>query len=104
MDKVWETLLAIIVSCTGGLANIFNQKDKKALRLLRLVSHVFVSGFTGLMVLFALRILSIEGDYVGLLCGLAGWTAPTMLDGLGKFGTKVGIDVPPAESDTETKK
>jgi len=101
VDRVWEVLTAIIVSCAGGLASMLNQKDKRVLKLFRIFAQLFVAGFTGVMVLFALRALSIGGDYIGLLCGLAGWSGPAMLDGLSKFGTKVGLDMPKTNKEEE---
>ena len=99
MEYMWEVLKAVLVSCAGGLARMLNQKDKRVLTMFRLAAQLFVAGFTGVMVLFALQALKIEGGYTGLLCGLAGWAGPTVLDSLGNLGAKIGLDLSKTEKE-----
>jgi len=93
MQKIWEYLIAIILSIAGGLAKLLYRKDKRLLKWWRILSEIFISGFTGLMMLFILRILHVEGDYIGLFCGLAGWLGPRILDFAVKLGKTIGLDL-----------
>ena len=93
MQNIWEYLLAITLASMGGLAKLLSKKDKRALRWMNILSEIFVAAFTGLMTLFALHIANVSGAYVGLLCGLAGWFGPKVLDVLSKFGKTAGIDM-----------
>ena len=104
MDSFWEAFTAVLLSTVGGLAKLLHQKDKKAFRVFNVISHIFVSGFTGLMMVFALRAFKVEGDYIGLFCGLAGWAGPAVLDALTNLTKKIGIDLSaPAMRDDEKK-
>ena len=100
-SKVWEYLTAIILAAAGGLARLLSNKDKQSIKWAVIISEVFIAGFTGLMMLFALRIAGAEGAYIGLLCGLSGWLGPKVLGALAKIGKPLGIDL---TEKTEDKK
>jgi len=92
LQNIWEYLLAIVLASMGGLAKLLSKKDKRVLRWINIVSEIFVAAFTGLMTLFALHISGVSGAYIGLLCGLAGWFGPKVLDVLSRFGKNAGVD------------
>ena len=54
-------------------------KDKKKLKWKLILSELFISGFTGMMALKLCRISGLTGDWLGLVCGIAGWTSPAIL-------------------------
>jgi len=92
MQDLWEYLVAIMLAVAGGLARLLYRKDKRLLKWWRILSEIFISGFTGLMMLFVLRILNVHDAYVGLFCGLAGWLGPRILDVFVGFGKNIGLD------------
>ena len=93
-DKIWELIIAILLASAGGFARLLNHKDKMRLQWSRIFSELFISGFAGLMVLLAARSLNLSGDWIGLVCGMAGWIGPKILDLLAKpAGKAIGIDV-----------
>ena len=99
IEDVWEYLFAVALASLGGLARLLNRKNKKPAPWTQILSEIFVAGFTGLMMLFVLRIIGVSGAYTGLLCGLAGWLGPRVLDSLVKFSEeKTGVSM------TEKKK
>ena len=93
LDNIWETVIAVILAAAGGLARLLNAKDKTKFKLSKIFSELFVSGFAGLMVLLLARTFGLTGDWLGLVCGMAGWIGPRILDLVVKpAGSKIGID------------
>jgi hypothetical protein len=94
VERVWQTIVAIILAALGGLARLLNAKAKPKLKWSRILSELFISGFAGLMVLLLGRSFGLSGDWLGLVCGMAGWIGPRILDLVGKqAGNAIGIDV-----------
>jgi len=94
IDRIFETTIAVILASAGGLARLLNAKDKTKLKWSRIFSEIFVSGFAGLMVLMLARAFGLTGNWIGLVCGMAGWIGPRILDLVAKpTGSKLGIDV-----------
>jgi hypothetical protein len=92
--NMWETVIAIILASTGGLARLLNTKDKTRLQWSRIFSELFISGFSGIMILMLGRSFNLSGDWMGLVCGMAGWVGPRILDLLTKpAGKVIGIDI-----------
>jgi len=93
-DKMIDTLIAVLLAAAGGLARLLNTKDKKRIQFGRILSELFISGFAGIMVLLLARTLGLTGDWLGLVCGMAGWIGPRILDLISKPATKpLGIDI-----------
>jgi len=89
-----DTLIAVLLAAAGGLDRLLNTKDKKRIQLGRILSELFISGFAGIMVLLLARTLGLTGDWLGLVCGMAGWIGPRILDLISKPATKpLGIDI-----------
>ena len=93
-ERAWETVIAILLAAAGGLARLLNVKDNTRLKWSRIMSELFISGFAGIMVLMLARNLGLSGDWIGLVCGMAGWVGPRILDMVAKpAGKALGIDV-----------
>ena len=105
VDRAWQTFIAVILAVLGGLARLLNVKGKTKLQWSRILSELFISGFAGLMVLLLGRSFGLEGDWLGLVCGMAGWIGPRILDLVGKqAGNAIGIDVDKAKKTTDKMK
>ena len=95
MQKTWETLTAVLLAVAGGLARLLSKKDDKKMNWGRMVSDMFVSGFTGLMALLALRAMGRAEEWAGVVCGMSGWIGPKVLDliaGAAKKAAGIGRD------------
>ena len=94
IEKAWQAVIAIILASAGGLARLLSLKDARKLKLSRILSELFISGFAGLMILLLARTIGLSGDWLGLVSGVAGWIGPRILDLIAKpAGKAVGIDV-----------
>lgn len=93
VDRIWETVIALLFATAGGLARLLSANDKRKMRRGRLLSELFISGFAGLMVLLLARTFGLSGDWLGLVSGMAGWIGPRMLDMVIKpVGKALGMD------------
>lgn len=93
VERAWEVAVAICLAAMGGLARLLNA-SKKRLKWRRIFSELFISGFAGIMVLFLARSSGLTGDWLGLVCGMAGWIGPRILDLAAKQAVKpIGIDL-----------
>jgi len=84
LDKIWETAIAVLFAILGGLARVLNIKNTKKLKWSRLLSELFISGFSGIMILMFARASGLSGDWIGVICGMAGWIGPRILDFMAK--------------------
>jgi len=80
VGRIWETVIAVLLAVAGGLARLLNAKDNTRLKLSLILSELFISAFAGLMVLMLARSFGLAGDWLGLVCGIAGWTSPRIID------------------------
>lgn len=104
VERAWQTIVAVILAALGGLARLLNAKDKSKLKWSRILSEIFISAFAGLMVLLLGRSFGLTGDWLGLVCGMAGWIGPRILDLVSEqAGKSIGIDVGSLK-DTKDKK
>ena len=102
VERAWQTVIAITLAALGGFARLLNAKTK--LKWSRILSELFISGFAGLMVLLLGRSFGLSGDWLGLVCGMAGWIGPRVLDLVGKqAGNAIGIDVEKPKRTTAKK-
>ena len=93
IDRIWETAIAVLLAVSGGLARLLNAKDKSKLKWSLILSELFISGFSGMMVLILARASGLQGDWIGLVCGIAGWTSPRILYALTKIAERLlGIE------------
>lgn len=73
MEKLWETTTAIVLAIAGGLADMLNVSENQKLKWSQIITKVLISGFIGIMALKSARIAGLSGDWIGLVCGAAGW-------------------------------
>jgi hypothetical protein len=105
VERAWQTIVAVILATLGGLARLLNTKDKTKLKWSRILSELFISGFAGLMVLLLARSFGLTGDWLGLVCGMAGWVGPRILDLVSEqAGKSIGIDVEKPKKPAAKKK
>ena len=89
----WDLLIAVLLATLGGLARLLKVKSDTKLKWNVIFSELFISGFAGLMVLLLAKASGLSGDWLGLVCGMAGWIGPKILDLLIKPAKKaIGID------------
>ena len=93
IDRIWEYIIAVLLAMAGGFAKLLSVKNSRKMKLKRILSELFISGFSGLMVLLFARATGLSGDWVGVVCGMSGWTSPRILDFVTKAtAKKIGID------------
>ena len=86
--------MAILASVAGGFARILNTKGKRKVHVGRVLVELAISAFIGWMALLLARISGLTGDWLGLVCGIAGWIGPRMLDLIAKPAVKpLGIEM-----------
>jgi len=88
-EHIWDTMIAVLLAVAGGLARLLNAKDKTKLKWSIILSELFISGFAGMMALLLARATGLTGDWVGIVCGIAGWTSPKILYALARMVEKV---------------
>ena len=79
MESVWETVKLVLIASAGGLARLLNAKDKRKLRVFILFCELFVSAFSGMMVIWLATAMGISGEWLYVVCGIAGWTSPQII-------------------------
>ena len=93
MDKIWEAVIAVVISAAGRLASLFNMKDPSKLTWSKILMALFVAGVAGILTLYLARIIGLSGDALGLVCGVAGWTSPMILHSITRVGARLlGFD------------
>lgn len=85
-EKIWEAVIAVLLATAGCLARLLHKK--KPFKLSQMFSEVFISGFAGYMILLVFRLMGLKGDWLGLVCGMAGWMGPRVLDVIAEVVTK----------------
>jgi len=94
VDSLWQTIIAITLAVAGGLARLLNLKGRSKLKWGKILSELFISGFSGLMVLMLARHFGLSGDLIGVVAGMSGWIGPRVLDLVAKMASKTaGIDL-----------
>ena len=93
-ENMLDTLIAVLLALVGGLARLLNSKDERGMKFTAILAELFIAGFAGIMVLLLARVFGLEGDWLGLICGIAGWIGPRILDLIAKpAAQKIGIDL-----------
>ena len=104
VERVWEAILAILLAVIGGLARLLNRKDRSNLKWGWIVSELFISGFAGIMILMLARANGLSGDWIGIVCGMAGWIGPRILDLIAKAaGKPLGLDTSEPKDKDDSK-
>ena len=104
VGRIWEAVIAVLLAVAGGLARLLNAKDNTRLKWSRMLSELFISGFAGLMTLLLARRFGLSGDWLGLVCGMAGWIGPRILDLIAKPALNpIGINIDELKEGEERK-
>lgn len=77
---VWDIIINISVAVFGGLARVLSIKDKEEVKARKILSELLISAFIGSMFLMLANELNLSGSITGMVCGMAGWVGPKMLD------------------------
>jgi hypothetical protein len=95
LKRYGKHLICLLLAVAGGLTRLLSRKGTKGLALSRLFAEVFISSFSGLMIVLLARALGISGDWLGLVAGIAGWVGPRMLDKIaeGPVGKVLGLQL-----------
>ena len=88
-EHILDTMIAVLLAVAGGLARLLNAKDKTKLKWSIIFSELFISRFAGIMTLLLARATGLTGDWVGIVCGIAGWTSPMLLYALARMVERV---------------
>jgi len=105
IGRVWEAVIAILLAVAGGFARLLNIKDDTKFKWSRILSELFISGFSGLMVLMFARASGLSGDWLGVAAGMSGWVGPRILDLLtSTVGQTIGITTDSIDGDDAKKK
>jgi hypothetical protein len=103
VEGIWEVIIAVLLASAGGLARLLSPNAGRRLKLSRIASELFVSGFSGLMILMLARAAGFSGDILGVAAGVSGWIGPKVLDHIAKTLSKVlRIDIDKAYDDKNT--
>ena len=81
VNVVWETSIAIIFAILGALARLLtNRSEEQKLQRYLIVSELFIAGFMGGMMILLAQASHLKGNWVGLICGAAGWIGPKIME------------------------
>jgi len=77
---IWQTIIAVLLAVYGGLARLLYLKKNTSLKWGVIMPELIISGFAGIMALKLARAYGLAGDWIGLVCGMAGWFGPRIID------------------------
>jgi len=99
--RVWENIYSVLIATMCGLARVLYER-KRTLRLIKVLSDLFVAAVTGYMFLSLARTQGITADWVGIVSGVGGLGGPILLFAVAKRVTKV-FDIDLEEELKKTK-
>jgi len=80
VGMIWETGIAVIFAILGALARLLTGRNGEKPQRYLIVSELFIAGFMGGMMILLTRASGLEGNWVGLMCGAAGWIGPKIME------------------------
>lgn len=89
VKKIWQIIIGTGFAALGGMARLLSKKDKSKLKWSLIFSELFISAFGGLMIILVARASGISSDWVGVICGVAGWTSPKILHAITKISERI---------------
>ena len=106
VSMMWMVSRVFLIASMGGIARLLYNNNKKELKALDIFSNIFVSGFTGIMIIegalwltsSGIIYLDITGNGVTFLGGMSGWIGPPVFDLVAK---KFGVDIDEVKEDKE---
>ena len=102
IEQMWETTFAVILAVAGGFARLLSGQNIVRMKKWRIWGDLFIAGFAGFLVVLLARIIGLNGDWLCIVGGMAGWSGPKVLDQLEKVSNKkTGLD--PDEEKESTK-
>ena len=89
LENIWNAVSAVLLAIVGALARRLNSKDKMKMKWNYVLAELFIAAFTGIMTFKLARASGLTGDWVGIVCGIAGWTSPAILHVLTRATEKI---------------
>ena len=86
-DTIWSSVAAILLAAAGGLARQLNAKKPKKLK--QILKELFVALFAGTMTLLLVMATNVTGYWIGIACGIGGWTSPNILHAITRMTEKI---------------
>ena len=87
--KIWEGLMYILISMSGGLVKLLQSKDVRRLKLYQVLIELFIAGFCGFMTWQVIQAMGVDGAWTGVICGVAGLTSPMILYEIIRVGERL---------------
>ena len=104
MDSVWGTVSAVILAPAAGLARLLHEKEKAEVSRWAVLTELLVSVVSGYIALRLARVIGLTGDWLGIVCGVAGWSGPFIMFAVTKLVEKVlGLEKDSLRKRDETK-
>ena len=102
VDGIWQTGIAVIFAILGALARLLtNKSEEEKLQRYLIISELFIAGFMGGMMILLANASGLEGNWVGLICGAAGWVGPKIMEYIVKPAEKALSTLNPLKGLTE---
>ena len=86
---VWNAVIGVLLAIAGGLARVLNAKNRTKHKLGYILSELFISAFGGIMAFLLTHAAGLVGPWIGLVCGIAGWTSPKLLNFISSLTEKL---------------
>ena len=86
-------VLTILIAMCGTVARLLNTHEASGSKSSAILADLFVSGFTGFLLYWAVLSMPIEQGWAFVASGISGWVGPKMLDTIAShLARKEGID------------
>jgi len=90
---ILTAVLTILMAMCGTIARLLNTHEAQNSKPSAILADLFVSGFTGLLLYWAVLSMPIEQGWAFAGSGVSGWVGPRMLDTIAAhLAKKAGID------------
>jgi len=90
-----SAVLTILMAMCGTIARLLNTHEAQNSKPNAILADLFVSGFTGLLLYWAVLSMPIEQGWAFAGSGISGWVGPRMLDTIAAhIAKKAGVDAP----------
>jgi len=96
-------VLTILIAMCGTVARLLNTHEASNSKTSAILADLFVSGFTGFLLYWAVLSMPLEHGWAFVASGISGWVGPRMLDTIAShLARKAGIDAVVAVKERET--
>jgi len=101
-EGIWQTGIAVIFAILGALARLLtNKSEEQKLQRYMIISELFIAGFMGGMMILLADASGLSGNWVGLICGAAGWIGPKIMEYIVKPAEKALSTLNPLKGITD---